>query len=554
MASSLPEGELRDALAANISVLEPGLTLLKKEEYIPNSLGTRGFIDLLARDPDNHFVLVELKRSDAASREAIHEILKYTEGVKRHFRARDDEIRVIIASTEWRELLVPFSRFVADSAMSVTGLRIIVDSGINSLRVESIAPLKLTTGRFLAPWHELNYYLSERNLAEGIRDYEAACTAKGIEDYVLTVLRASPGFHDAAQDEFRANLAEVLQQFGQKDEARVEEMASKLPNYQFALYFAPQTLDREFCLAVIARDPKLLEETEHTLADMEEEEGLSFLHETLYAFPPEIRRDWGEIGYPAKFQSRFRVSSWWTVTKVLRYGAFSRNTLLPDDEILEELAGSEGVTGQRFKRKIKNSNRGHIASAKAGLQSCLEFNPVWCAHTLRHLAEIERDYPEGATSINVFNPSAGLMTLYFAATSGPEYVPIYFMNVQADETVKRVYFGCLMGEGTTMGWSDLLEKYYEGKIGGLMFTLSWGGYEQRDAAILEDCGLFYRSFRVDLADTGRQFFALRDEKWREIEPFNPLDMVYQHFNTHPELVERLVEEVSSRQHGGLFEF
>jgi hypothetical protein len=287
---------------------------------------------------------------------------------------------------------------------------------------------------------------------------------------------------------------------------------------------------------------------------MEDEDGLCFVHETLYAFPPEIRRDGGEIGYPAKFQSRFRVSSWWTVSKVLRYGAFARNTLLSDDEILEELAGSEGVTGQRFKRQIKNSNRGHIASAKAGLQSCLEFNPVWCAHTLRHLAEIEKDYPEGITSISVFNPSAGLMTLYFVATSGPLYAPLYNMTVQTDETVKRMYLGCLIGEGNTMGWNDLLDKYYDGKIGGLMFTLSWGGYERRDTAILEDCGLFYRSIRVDLVDTARQFYTLRDEKWRKTEPFNPVDSIYKHFNMHPELVERLVEEISSRYHGALFEF
>lgn len=143
-----------------------------------------------------------------------------------------------------------------------------------------------------------------------------------------------------------------------------------------------------------------------------------------------------------------------------RYGAFLRNTLLSDDEILEELSGSEGVTGQRFERQVTISNRSHIASAKAGLQSCLEFNPVWCAHTLRHLAEIERDYPESTTSINVINPSAGLMTLYFAATkeSGVAYVPIYTMTVQTGETIERVYFGCLIGEGAPMSWDDLLQK------------------------------------------------------------------------------------------------
>ncbi len=556
MSSTPSESTIRDALAANISVLEPGLTLLKKEEYIPNSLGTRGFIDLLARDLSNHFVLVELKRSGAASREAIHEVLKYTEGVKQRFRARDDEIRVIIASTEWQELLVPFSRFVADSTISVVGLKIVADSGADSLLAEKVAPLKVSTGRFLAPWHELNYYLAEDSLSKGISDYEAACEAKGIKDYVLVVLRAAPGFYAAAQEDFRANITEMHQEFGETDKARIEEMTATLPNYQFALYYAPQILDREFCLAVIATNPELLKETEDTLKDMGEEEGLSLLHETVNTLPPEIHRDGGEIGYPAKFEARFRISPWWSITEVRRYGAFSRNKLLSDEEILEELSGSEGVTGQRFKRQIAISNRSHVASAKSGLQRCLEFNPVWCAHTLRNLAEIEKDYPQCTTSISVYNPCAGLMTLYFAATKddGILYVPTYTMTVRMGETIERVYLGCLIGEGAPMSWDDLVQKYYEGEIGKLMFTVSWGGYEQRDTDILEDCGLSYRSFRVDVVDTARQFFVLRDERWRETEPFNPLLTVFQHFEAHPGLIARLVNEISSRDHGSFFEF
>jgi len=76
------EAELRDLLATQIHVLESGLVLVDKEKYIPNTLGTRSFIDLLARDTDNKWVLIEVKRSDAAAREAIHEIYKYVEGVK----------------------------------------------------------------------------------------------------------------------------------------------------------------------------------------------------------------------------------------------------------------------------------------------------------------------------------------------------------------------------------------------------------------------------------------------------------------------------------------
>ena len=44
------ESTLRDLIAQNISKLKSGLTLLKKEQYIPGKHGTNSFIDLYAKD------------------------------------------------------------------------------------------------------------------------------------------------------------------------------------------------------------------------------------------------------------------------------------------------------------------------------------------------------------------------------------------------------------------------------------------------------------------------------------------------------------------------
>lgn len=119
---------------------ESGLKLVSKEQYIPNTLGTRSFIDLVARDRDGLLVLIELKRSSTASREAIHEILKYVEGVKGHLAIREDELRVIIASTDWSELLVPFSRFLKETTIQISGLKLAVTSeSIESNPVEALA-------------------------------------------------------------------------------------------------------------------------------------------------------------------------------------------------------------------------------------------------------------------------------------------------------------------------------------------------------------------------------------------------------------------------------
>jgi hypothetical protein len=188
------EEELKNLLADRICDLEPGLTLLKKEKYVPNKLGTRGFIDLFARDNKGHFVLIELKRSDAATRDAIHEVLKYVEGVKAHLGVREHEIRVFIVSTTWTELLVPFSRFVTDSEISVRGIKITVGPR-GHMESTDVEPIKTAKGRVIAPWHELNFYKSESDLKRGLLEYEDSCKRKGVDDYVLVVLDAPRGFN-----------------------------------------------------------------------------------------------------------------------------------------------------------------------------------------------------------------------------------------------------------------------------------------------------------------------------------------------------------------------
>ncbi|HEX4330071.1 MAG TPA: endonuclease NucS domain-containing protein, partial [Burkholderiales bacterium] len=207
----MTEDELRDRLALDISIIESGLTLLGKEQFIPNAIGTSSFIDLYARDSKGHHVLIELKRSDSAAREAIHEVQKYVEGVKQHLAVRDNEIRVIIASTEWRELLVPFSRFKADTNLAIDGVQIQVKAS-GEISTTSVSPLDTMQGRYLAPWHELNFYLDKESLNRGLEEYRDCCRTKGIENYVLVILSAP---NEPIQSEGQLKRISVLQMLSQ---------------------------------------------------------------------------------------------------------------------------------------------------------------------------------------------------------------------------------------------------------------------------------------------------------------------------------------------------
>ena len=77
----------RKKLAKNLEIIEQGLSLIK-EEYplLNNPLGTKGYIDILAKDICKNFVIIEIKRSQTASRQAIHELCKYIALIKHNER------------------------------------------------------------------------------------------------------------------------------------------------------------------------------------------------------------------------------------------------------------------------------------------------------------------------------------------------------------------------------------------------------------------------------------------------------------------------------------
>ena len=499
MVKAMTEDELRDILAVQIEALEPGLVLLETEQYIPNKLGTRGFIDLFARDVAGHFVLIELKRSDSAAREAIHEVLKYVEGVKEHLGVREHEIRVIIVSTTWKELLIPFSRFVSDSGIAVRGISISVDAK-RQIKTTAISPIKTSKGRLIAPWHELNFYRDETDLQRGLREYVNSCKKKRIADFVLVVLDAPAEFNEIAHEAFRQRMRSVATDFGKEpDEEHIDSLVQKLDRYSSIIYFGMQMLDRDNCLKIISTQKNHLAEVEECLPGMEEEEALGYLHETIYSIDPRPHQNGYEIGYPAKFRGRLLDQEGWTIREVKRFGVFSRNKLLTDAAIIEELGGSEGTTRQRFKRRISVNNVAHLASARGSLASCLEENPVWREQTVRALDEIAEQFPTSEVDISIFNPSSGLVTLFLAANheNAVLYVPNYGLTVHYGDAVPRLYYGCLVDVGGGLAFQEIVRKYYDGDLFGLLFTLTWGGYEGAVwNAVGIRCGAFSSNMKV----------------------------------------------------------
>src|ERR1017187_7685591 len=134
------EGRLRDELAKRLETLEPGLTLRSVEYRLPNRQGASGSIDILATDRFSATVIIEIKRSNQTARQALHELHKYVALIKYDHGLRDSQVRCMLVSTEWHELLVPFSEFLRTVPWAVDGYQLhLTDAGLPS-HAEKIIP------------------------------------------------------------------------------------------------------------------------------------------------------------------------------------------------------------------------------------------------------------------------------------------------------------------------------------------------------------------------------------------------------------------------------
>ena len=97
------EKDLQNFLAKNLELIEPGLRLYEEDDLtgIEYPAGGR-FIDILAIDKNNDFVVVELKVSKGYDR-VIGQLLRYTSWVKKNLVESSQSVRGVIIAREISE-------------------------------------------------------------------------------------------------------------------------------------------------------------------------------------------------------------------------------------------------------------------------------------------------------------------------------------------------------------------------------------------------------------------------------------------------------------------
>ena len=147
------EAQLRDQLAVNLDMLEEGLTLIEKEHRLVNPIGAKGFVDILACDKYGNRVLIELKKSNTAARQALHELCKYIALFRFNHGLPAHQIRCFVVSTEWHELRVPFAEFAQTAGYQVEGFELAVAQSGTIISASRVSLPKLPEAQSLATQH-----------------------------------------------------------------------------------------------------------------------------------------------------------------------------------------------------------------------------------------------------------------------------------------------------------------------------------------------------------------------------------------------------------------
>lgn len=179
------EDKIRDSLADDLGVLDGGLTLVQKEFRLPNAFGASGRIDILAKDQFGNFVIIEIKRSDQAARQALHELFKYASIIHRQLGVPPSKIRAILVSTTWHELAIPFSEYLETTGIHTEGYEISVNAVGTIVSTSLFQPIPLYGPLEISDSQCIYFYEDDDRRNDSIEALSQRLTELGIRDHAL---------------------------------------------------------------------------------------------------------------------------------------------------------------------------------------------------------------------------------------------------------------------------------------------------------------------------------------------------------------------------------
>ena len=529
----MKENEIRDLLVQNLDILNQDYQFLDKEKYLPSKVGTKSFIDILAHNGKGKYIIIELKKSDTAAREAIHELFKYMEAVKENLATKTDEIELVVVSTEWDELYVPFSSLASNANLKVIGYQLFISN--NNLSAKAIDIHQINEDRILSAVQMARYYETEKSLQNGIKEHCDFFDNHKIKNFILVILKTPELYRDMVIQSFHQFQ---MQNFGIND---IEKAKQMIPDYKYMIYSVNQLLSIQQ-YSTILFDYEEVEEYVNEILNNDESSDLDKmeqLNQVLIEQEPFPEADYTEIGTPAKYQ-KFREKEGWELIEIKRFGSLSDNIMLSDDLIENEILGTAGTTGQKFSSIIDISNKASITRVKREIKNCLSDNIVWRNHILEILDTLEKEKVK-QVRCSIYNPMNIVHSIYLILSrpDGLLYIPSYQIEV-VTENEKKMYLGYLDGAINDVSLNEVFNKFFDGELG-FMLSLTWGGYSGNNLEIVDFIGLKYKTMLITIDNNqDRFFYDYQNYKFSIMQEFDPIYYIYEKLSN-----KMLVEEILS---------
>src|SRR6266487_1793949 len=340
------EVTIRDYLASDLSFISNDLHLVGKEFKLTHAEVT-GYIDILARDEYDNYVIIEVKRSDKAARETFNEIFKYIQLLKREHGVKDSEIRVILVSSEWKGLLLPFSEVYHKRTYYLEGIEIILDENNKPVDKKLVEPQDVPLLRNVSSAHTCFLSLTDNGIEQVISSIRKRMLELGIRDFLI-----------------------------------VKMVAKLVPPvvYPFCAYLVHQRYPTDVYINILKKCSTIDEKDLEYMEEVEESEESVFLwleQEVMILLTADIVSDDMEIGYPKKFLAEYEK---WQIARIDKEGFFAKDARLSEELIIAEIIGLHGSSDISYVGKANSKHYPRVTEIEENTCNCLKFNPVWRQH------------------------------------------------------------------------------------------------------------------------------------------------------------------------------
>ncbi|MBU2667788.1 DUF91 domain-containing protein [Actinoplanes bogorensis] len=518
---TVTEQHIRDHLATDLDILERGLTLIRTNYPLPNAYGTRGFVDILARDADGALVVIEVKRSNSTAREAVHEVVKYVALLRQEQGVNRADVRAVIVSTEWAELLVPFSNLKREWGNEIRGYHVhLAQDGPRIASATEVTAVPEADARGLSPVHFTVAPLSLDHLDGLWRTITTALASAGAIDALGIVLRHEDG--DSA-------LYVVI---GRAPHAKPADVISHPPTRTGTTENEPaesQAYDK------VDDDVEVDEVDEWAIEHAALEAVADRLHESNYLVRP---------AYADKFEM-LTDSGGWQPLEVLRQGIFhSQRDLYPDDTLLGQVFDRLGLSQVKYLGSARPANHQHwtqfrlrVAQTMVGADSWGEIIAAW-------LDERESQLDQ-RTVVQIYNPGDFIGSLVFG---WPDDLHVLLPRMTAAIDVAgpggRILEGFLAWTGSTPATiNHTIQAVYPDPVD-WGFAKSMGHAWADDRHVLHGLGLKYVLFEFQPGDDPPVRLELDHDRLIR-RPLSEYESTPDQCYPLPKFLEQFAEEIES---------